>query len=82
MAPRAKLNLTSVAPTPEQAGTAPAPHVRERRPDREGKKLISGHFPKSTWAELRRLSIEHETTSQDLLEEALADLFAKYRSRA
>ena len=50
--------------------------------DRVGKKLISGHFPKTTWAELRRLSIEHETTSQDLLEEALADLFAKYRSRA
>ena len=82
MTPRAKLNLTSIASTPAPASAAPPLRVRERRPDREGKKLISGHFPKSTWAELRRLSIEHETTSQDLLEEALADLFAKYRSRA
>ena len=82
MTPRAKLNLTSIAPASAPASVTPPPHVRAPRPDREGKKLISGHFPKSTWAELRRLSIEHETTSQDLLEEALADLFAKYRSRA
>ena len=79
---RNSLVLTSIAATPAPASSTPALHARERRPDREGKKLISGHFPKSTWAELRRLSIEHETTSQDLLEEALADLFAKYRNRA
>jgi len=72
--------VRELAAAPAPASAAQPLRVRERRPDREGKKLISGHFPKSTWADLRRLSIERETTSQELLEEALSDLFAKYHS--
>jgi hypothetical protein len=53
--------------------------VSAERRDREGKKLIAGHFPKATWAELRHLSVVADKTGQELLEEALADLFAKYR---
>lgn len=84
MPPRAKLNLNPTAtqaqpndrPRRSRAGEA------ETRPDREGKKIIAGHFPKATWAELRRLCVDQERTTQTLLEEALADLFAKYRNRA
>jgi hypothetical protein len=51
------------------------------RVDRRGKKIIAGHFPKATWAELRGLCIKHDKTSQDFLDEALTDLFAKYRTQ-
>ena len=79
MAPRAKLpklELRAATPAPLSAG--PEDKVAERR-DREGKKIIAGHFPKATWAELRRLAVDEDKTAQELLEEALADLFAKYR---
>ncbi len=51
------------------------------RVDRKGKKIIAGHFPKATWAELRALCIKHDKTAQEFLDEALTDLFAKYRIR-
>lgn len=50
------------------------------RADRRGKKIIAGHFPKATWAELRALCIKHDKTAQELLDEALTDLFAKYHT--
>ena len=88
MATRAKLpQLRTLNLRPEQAAEPPAAAETpaatstaggERR-DREGKKLIGGHFPKATWAELRHLSVVADKTGQELLEEALADLFAKYR---
>jgi hypothetical protein len=51
------------------------------RVDRRGKKIIAGHFPKTTWAELRALCIKHDKTAQEFLDEALTDLFVKYRTR-
>jgi hypothetical protein len=81
MAPRAKLpklNLTAEQPTQPQMETRTGAAPRH---DREGKKIIAGHFPRSTWAALRRLAVDREKTAQDLLEEALADLFAKYRQK-
>lgn len=79
MTQRAKLPKLNLRP--EQAATTattPLATTGERR-DREGKKLIAGHFPKATWAEFRRLAVDEDRTAQELLEEALADLFAKYR---
>ncbi|MBV9939590.1 MAG: hypothetical protein JO150_13870 [Acidobacteriaceae bacterium] len=81
MAQRAKLpklNLTTAQP--DEPKTEPRATVAARH-DREGKKIIAGHFPRSTWAELRRLAVDRETTAQELLEEALADLFAKHRRK-
>ncbi len=90
---RAKLNLTAPEGKPalrvategktiegktEGKGAADAPPT-EGRVDRQGKKLIGGHFPKATWATLRDLGTQTEKNNQELLEEALADLFAKYR---
>jgi hypothetical protein len=82
MPPRAKLNLTSQHPAANDPPPSGGSGQGETRPDREGKKIIAGHFPKSTWAELRRLCVDQERTTQVLLEEALADLFAKYRNRS
>jgi len=84
VSPRAKLpklNLRSEPvppPVPAPSAAPSAPAVPDRS-DRSGKKIIAGHFPKATWAELRRLAVDHEKTAQELLEEALTDLFAKYR---
>lgn len=47
------------------------------RPSREGKHLISGHFPKSVSKQLKLLSVEEDTTVQELLGEALDLLFVK-----
>jgi len=79
MAQRAKLPKLSLEAEPPARVTAEARSSAAERRDREGKKIISGHFPRSTWAELRRLAVDEDKTSQDLLEEALTDLFAKYR---
>jgi hypothetical protein len=61
------------------AAVADAPASAERA-DRKGKKIIAGHFPRATWAEFRNLCTKHDRTAQELLEEALTDLFAKYRA--
>lgn len=47
------------------------------RPSREGKQLIAGHFPKSVGKQLKLLSVEEDTTVQELLAEALDLLFVK-----
>ena len=71
-----KLTLTAEDPAQSSAETSAAP-----RRDREGKKIIAGHFPRSTWMALRRLGVDRDKTTQDLLEEALSDLLAKYRMK-
>jgi hypothetical protein len=78
MATRAKLNLTPALTESAVLGNA-GTQESEPRPDRIGKRIIAGHFPKSTWATLRRLCVALDKTNQDLLEEALTDLFAKHR---
>ena len=85
MAARAKIQLKPRINLEEPAAPSSpelAPRVAKdpgARIDRQGKKLIAGHFPKATWVTLRQLCLEHDRTSQQMLEEALTDLFAKYR---
>jgi hypothetical protein len=64
-----------------EAASPPPIALAADRVDRKGKKIIAGHFPKATWAELRALCIKHEKTAQEFLDEALTDLFSKYRTR-
>ena len=47
------------------------------RPGREGKSNVTGYFPLEVKRQLRLLAAEHDTTIQNLLAEALNDLFAK-----
>ena len=65
----------------EAANPPPVAVDAPDRMDRKGKTIIAGHFPKATWAELRALCIKHDKTAQVFLDEALTDLFAKYRTR-
>jgi hypothetical protein len=70
------------ASLPEQGGR-PDTLRQERNPEeqraasRHGRHLIGGHFPSEVVKQLRILAAEEETTIQNLLGEAIDDLFVK-----
>lgn len=80
MAQRARIQLKA-RPEGITAATPDTVTAGEQRTDRKDKRIIAGHFAKATWAQLRALCIQQDKTSQQLLEEALTDLFHKYRTR-
>ena len=47
-------------------------------PSRIGKKPVTGFFEPSVSRQLKRLGLDHERTMQELIQEALNDLFRKY----
>jgi len=47
-------------------------------PSRAGKKVIAGHFDPAVTRQLKQLALDQESTVQNLLAEALNDLFAKH----
>lgn len=58
---------------------APAsPPAHRAQPSRVGTKPITVHFPQAVRDQIKRLAIDEGTTSQELLGEALNDLFRKY----
>jgi hypothetical protein len=62
------------------AVTIPAaqPKPPATRPDRQGTKTIAGHFDPRVSKQLKQLALDRDSTVQDLLQEALADLFEKH----
>jgi len=44
---------------------------------REGKRLIAGHFDPATSKQLKQIALDEDTSVQELLREALNDLFKK-----
>jgi hypothetical protein len=57
----------------EGRGAAPA-----RPKARSGTKMVAGHFPEDVSWQLRQLGLEQRSSVQELLGEALNDLFQKY----
>jgi hypothetical protein len=55
----------------------PQPPPVAKAPSRIGKKTIAGHFDPSVSRQLRRLALEEDSSIQELLREALNDLFRK-----
>ncbi len=47
-------------------------------PSRRGRKAIMGHFDPAVSRQLKQIGLDNDTTMQDLLSEALNDLFAKH----
>jgi len=45
---------------------------------RRGKKLVAGHFDPAVSWQLKKLALDRETTVQELIEEAISDLFEKH----
>lgn len=69
---------------PEASATPPRPKSRHYRPSRDGMENLTGYFPPAVKIQMLELSVErrrvtgHKVTIQDLIAEALNDLFAKY----
>ena len=63
--------------TPESVDQAPVQHAH-RRPSRQGKKLISGHFDKAVHFQLKVICLETDSTIQQLLADSLNLLFEKH----
>lgn len=74
---------------PAQAHTAAAvaekPRVKGRGgasplpPSRQGKKTVAGFFDLAVSTQLKQIGLDENKTVQDLLTEALNDLFKKYK---
>jgi hypothetical protein len=83
-------NLAAVAAAAGSTRRAPeaaAPLARAERTEaverpgprtRVGTKQVAAHFPEDVAWQLRALAVDRKTTVQNLLAEALNDLFAKY----
>ena len=75
--PRAEVPVPLPTTQQDNASALPpkSPHFR---PSREGKSNVTGYFPPAVKRQLRILAADRDTTIQDLLAEALNDLFAKH----
>ena len=60
--------------------TAETPPARRTTvaPSRQGQVPVTAHFPPAVRKQLKMLAVERDETVQNLLAEALNDLFAKY----
>lgn len=83
-----KLSLSAALHEAAGRPTVPPPSVKEPvekpvRPDkahsRRGLKVVSGHFDPAVSKQLWLMAIEKECCIQDLLAEAINDLFVKYQ---
>lgn len=64
------------------ANAAPAqPQQAALPPSRKGKKIISAYFDPAVARQLKQLALDHDSTVQALLTEALNDLFEKYNQK-
>ncbi len=74
---RAKLQLR-----PAKSAEAPAEAASSAKRTaltRQGTRVVAAHVPPAIWATLRQLGIEQHKSVQELIVEALDDLFAKHR---
>ena len=81
---KAAMQAVQQPPSPALAALpSPAsPPVRALAPSRRNKRAIGGHFDPAVGKQLRLLSVDLDRTVQDLLAEALNDLFRKYNKSA
>ena len=68
---------------PQPQATPAAPEGQEQAkgytaPSRRNTKPLTVHFPKQVRDQIKILAVENDTTMQNLLAEALNDLFVKY----
>ncbi len=64
--------VTVMEAAPAEQGRAPAARTRT------GTRQVAAHFPEEVAWQLRELAVDQRSTVQDLLAEALNDLFQKY----
>ena len=67
------------AAPPEIDAATPATRGKTRPPSRAGKRVLSIYLPPEAWKQLRMLSLNLDTSTQALGEEAVNLLFEKHR---
>lgn len=60
-------------PVKSRGGATPLP------PSRQGKKTVAGFFDAAVSTQLKQIGLDQNKTVQDLLTEAINDLFKKYK---
>jgi hypothetical protein len=65
----------AVAPAPPEPAAAPRPAAARTR---QGKKMIAAPVDPAARKQLKALANEQDRTAEDLIREALRDLFIKY----
>lgn len=70
---------TPISKHAEQIPAAVAETKPARPPSREGKRVLSIYLKPEAWKQLRMLSVNLETPTQSLGEEAINLLFEKHR---
>lgn len=63
---------------PANPPSTPMETVSRLTPSRMGKKTIAAHFDPAVSKQLKFLGLERDSSTQDLLREAINDLFTKY----
>lgn len=76
---RRSTSSAAVAEPPREAAAVSRTENPHYRPSREGKATVSGYYPREVRKQLRTMAAEGDTSIEDLLAEALNDLFAKYQ---
>ncbi|CAH2606101.1 conserved protein of unknown function (plasmid) [Rhodovastum atsumiense] len=82
-APEPPAQPSSPAPSAPLATTAAVPRLpkaakqKTKRPSRDGRRFLGGHFEPGVVKAMRMLAAEEDTTVQALLEEAVDLLFLK-----
>ena len=62
---------------PEKPAVSDMPVALPRPPSRRGKKAVGGHFDPAVSRQLREIALHEDSSVQELLKEALNDLFVK-----
>jgi hypothetical protein len=69
--------LTEVAKDTPPPSAAHTTHAQKPAPSRTGKKTVAAHFDPAVSRQLRQLALEEDSSMQELLREAINDLFEK-----
>jgi hypothetical protein len=69
---------TIVADAPTEQGTQVPRLMQAVAPSRAGKKPITGFFDPEVSKQVKKVALDKDRTMQELLQEALNDLFRKY----
>ena len=77
--PSAAVEAEAIEVTPVLEGKAQAPRTKARPLSREGKRVLSVYLKPEAWKQLRMLSVNLESPTQALGEEAINLLFEKHR---
>jgi hypothetical protein len=69
--------LTEVVKDTPPPSAVHIPHPQKPAPSRTGKKTVAAHFDPAVSRQLRQLALEEDSSMQELLREAINDLFEK-----